>query len=124
MTSIQDTLRKKESEIKILQREIEILRAAAKILAADNGNVSAPRRGSVLSHPQMIRIVLMDRGRPLHVDEIAQAIEKRFNVKLKRTDITPTVYRAMRRKRLFRKEGTNTFGLLEWESARRGRSTK
>jgi hypothetical protein len=118
MRSIQDTLRDKESELETLEREIEILRAAAKIVAADDQNGSGLRRGGVLSQPQMIRVVLMDRGRPLHVDEIAEAIAKRFKLNLKRTDITPTIYRAIRNKKLFRKVGTNTFGLLDSVSTR------
>jgi hypothetical protein len=124
MKSIRDTLQEKESALKTLQSEIAILRAAAKIVAADKLNGSGERRGGTLSQPQMIRVALLDRGRPLHVDELARAIEKRFSVRLKRTDITPTIYRAIRGKRLFRKFGTNTFGLLEWTSSRPNRSAK
>lgn len=113
MRSIQHTLREKESELKNLQREIEILRAAATIVAGNHRQATNGRRGGLLSQPQMIRVVMLDSGRPLHVDEIAEAVAKRFNVNLQRTDITPTIYRAIRNKRLFRKVGTNTFGLLE-----------
>ena len=123
MRSILDTLREKELEFELLQREVEILRAAVKIVANEH-NGSRSRRRGLLSHPQMIRVVLLAHGRPLHVDKIAQGIEKRFNVTLKRTDITPTIYRAIRNKKLFRKEGTNTFGLVEWSSMRSDRSSK
>jgi hypothetical protein len=123
MRSILDTLREKELEFELLRREVEILRAAVKIVANDH-NGSGSRRRGLLSHPQMIRVVLLAHGRPLHVDKIALAIEKRFDVKLKRTDITPTIYRAIRNNKLFRKQGTNTFGLVEWSSSKPDRNSR
>jgi len=77
-----------------------------------------------MSQVQMIREVLLKHGGPLHADKITEAIEKRFNVKLKRADITPLIYRAIRGSKFFRKEGVNTFGLVEWRTRGAGRSKK
>ena len=122
MKSIQEILSEKLLEIARLEREIDLLRAAAKIVEAEHKQPILHRRSSPISQPQMIKIVLLEHGRPLHVDQIAKFISKRFGVKLKRTDITPIVYRAIRGKKLFRKEGTNTFGLLEWSGKTNSRS--
>jgi len=116
MKSIHEVLREKELQIASLQREVDLLRAAAKIVGAEPKERASRRPSRNMSQPQMIRAVLLEQKRALHVDQIADAIEKRSKVKLKRTDIHPTIYRAIRAKKLFRKEGTNTFGLVEWPS--------
>jgi hypothetical protein len=60
---------------------------------------------------------LMDSGTPLHADKISDAIKKKFGVKLKPAYLVAVIYRALKKGNLFRKEGPNTFGLLEWPSA-------
>ena len=80
MKSIHEVLREKELQIASLQREVDLLRAAAKIVGAEPKE-RAPRHPSRhTSQPQMIRAVLLEQKRPLHVDQIADAIEKRFRV--------------------------------------------
>lgn len=123
MKSIHDALREKELQIAALQREVEILRAATRIVS-DDRRQSSHRVTGVLSQPQMIRDVLQKNGSPLHVDKIAEVILKRFKVKLKRSEITSVIYRAIRGKKFFRKEGINTFGLVEWPVRRAGRSRR
>jgi hypothetical protein len=54
---------------------------------------------------------------PLHVDKISDAIKRKFNIKLKPTYVASVIYRTIKKGNLFRKEGSNTFGLLEWPSA-------
>jgi HB1/ASXL restriction endonuclease-like protein with HTH domain len=122
MKSIDEALREKEMQIVILEREIKILRAATKIVGNGSRQSTSDRGGDVMSQPQMIREVLLKHGRPVHADQIAEGIEKRFNVKLKRAEITSVIYRAIRGNKFFRKEGTNTFGLRDWPSGRRRRS--
>ncbi len=124
MKSIHDTLREKEVQIATLQREVEVLRTAAKIIGGDLRRSASRRATGVMSQPQMIRDVLLKHGGPLHADKIAKAIKKRFNVKLKRADITSAIYRAIRGRKFFRKEGINIFGLVEWPARRAGRSKK
>jgi hypothetical protein len=121
MKSIHEVIREKELQIASLQREVVLLRAAAKIVGAEQRETAPHARSNHMSQPQMIRAVLLEKTRPLHVDQIAEAIGKRFKVRLKRTDITPIIYRAIRAKKLFRKEGTNTFGLVEWQAKRGSR---
>jgi hypothetical protein len=84
-----------------------------RIVGSDRSR-SALRRGTgVMSRPQMIREVLLKLGGPLSPDKIAEAIEKRFKVKLKRRDITSVIYRAMKEGKSFRKAGINAFALVE-----------
>ena len=92
-------------------------------IAGGHSGQSALQRGTrVLSQPQMIREVLLEHGEPQDVDEIARAIEKRFHVSLKRHDITSVIYRAMREGKYFRKEGINTFALVELPGGRAARA--
>jgi len=86
--------------------------AALKMVGGDSGRSALQRGARAMSQPQMIREVLLEHGGPLDVDKIAGAIEKRFKVKLKRHDITSVIYRAMRERKFFRKEGINTFALV------------
>jgi hypothetical protein len=124
MKSVHITLREKEMQLATLQREVEILRAAARIVGGDRRRPASQRGTGAMSQLQMIREVLLKHGGPLHADKIVESIEKRFNVKLKRTDITSLIYRAMRGRKFFRKEGINTFGLVEWRAGGAGRSKK
>jgi hypothetical protein len=124
MKGIHDALRKKEAQIATLQREVKVLRTAATIVEANRRRSPSKGDTSVPSQPQMIRDVLLAHGGSLHVDKIARAIEKRFKVKLKRSDITSVIYRAIRGRKLFRKAGINTFALLEWPATTAGRRTR
>jgi hypothetical protein len=62
----------------------------------------------------MIRTVLAEHRKPMHVRQISAAIKKKFRVKLKPLYLTSIIYRLMKAGRYFRKEGPNTFGLSEW----------
>jgi hypothetical protein len=124
MKTIDETLREKEIQIKTLQREVDVLRAAARIVGDDSNRSASQRGNGVLSQPQMIRAVLLNHGRPLRVDRIAEAIKKKFKVRLKIGDATAVIYRAIRGRKHFRREGINTFGLIEWPTRRAGRRKK
>jgi hypothetical protein len=119
MKNLYDTLREKERHLAQLQREVDALRTAAKILADGNEKPGASLAAAVApSQPQMVRAVLLDKGAPMHVTKIAEALKKKFSVRLKPLYLTAIIYRAMKAGKLFRKEGPNTFGLLEWPSGR------
>jgi HB1, ASXL, restriction endonuclease HTH domain len=124
MKSIHDIVREKETQITTLKREIEVLRAAAKIVGRDSRRSGLQRHTGAMSQPKMIREVLLKHGGPLHADQIAKAIERRFKIKLKRADLTSVIYRAIRGRKLFRREGVNTFGLVEWPARHTGRSKR
>src|SRR5712692_942195 len=115
MKNLYDTLRDKERQLAQLQREVEALRTTAKILSDGEERPGASLAAAAApSQPQMIRAVLLDKGTPMHVTKIAEAIKKKFSVRLKPLYLTAIIYRAMKAGKFFRKEGPNTFGLLEW----------
>lgn len=95
-------------------RKHESPRAASRFVGNNRGRTALRRGRSVLSQPRMIRTVLLEHGGPLHADKISEAIAKKFKVSLKRHDITSVIYRAIKEGRFFRKQGINTFGLVEW----------
>jgi hypothetical protein len=101
----------------------KLLPSAQKILHGGRRRLGSKGSNRLLSQPRMIREILLKRGEPLHADKIAQAIEKRYKVRLKKADITSVIYRAIRGNKFFRKEGINTFGLLEWPVRGAGHST-
>jgi hypothetical protein len=94
-------------------RNHEAPQAASNVVGGGSRRSALQRGTRVMSQPQMIREVLLEHGGPLYVDKIARAIEKTFDVKLKTHDITSVIYRAMREKKFFRKQGINTFALVE-----------
>lgn len=120
MKNIYDALREKEGQFKQLEREIEALRTAARLLADDNDAPAAANGRAGLSQPQMIRAVLLDAGTPLHMRKILAGIKQKFGKKLKPTHLTALVYRYKKRGKLFYKaeDKPNTFGLLEWQISR------
>jgi len=118
MKNLEKVLREKEEQLLDLQQEIKILRDAGQIL---DGRVESSRTNlnrKKVSQTQMIRAVLLDHDRPLHVDELRKEIKERFGTPLKSHDLTSVIYRAIRGGVCFRKEGVNTFGLIEWKPRR------
>jgi hypothetical protein len=115
MKNLEHVLREKEKQLLDLKREVEILRNAGKILGARVKSAGTNLNGNKISQPQMIRAVLLEDARALHVDELRKKIKERFGTSLKNGDITSLIYRAIRQGTLFRKEGVNTFGLIEWK---------
>ena len=118
MKNLEKVLREKEEQLLDLQQEIKILRDAGQIL---DGRVESSRTNlnrNKVSQTQMIRAVLLEHDRPLHVDELRKEIKERFGTPLKRHDLTSVIYRAIRGSTFFRKEGVNTFGLIEWKRRR------
>jgi repressor of nif and glnA expression len=118
MKNLGKVLREKEKQVVDLQQEIEILRNAGQILGAPVGSSRTNLNRNKISQVQMIRAVLLEHDRPLHADELRKEIKERFGTPLKNHDITSVIYRAIRGGAFFRKEGVNTFGLLEWKGRR------
>lgn len=125
MKNLHDTLKAKEAQLAQLEKEVNALRIAAKVLADESEKASVKNSGAktrgtrlatgtVVTQPLMIRSVLLDKGEPLHVDKIAEGIKKKYGLKFKPLYLTSIIYRIMKKGKLFRKEGPNTFGLLEW----------
>jgi hypothetical protein len=115
MKNLEQVLREKEKQLLDLQQEIEILRNAGQILGARVESARSNINHNKISQPQMIKAALLEQARPLHVNELRKKIEEKFGVRLKNCDITSVIYRAMRGGALFRKEGVNTFGLIQWK---------
>jgi hypothetical protein len=115
MKNLGKVLREKEKQFLDLKQEIEVLRNARRILGARGESSRTNRNRNKISQTQMIRTVLLEHDRPLHVDELRKKIKKKFGAPLKNGDITSLIYRAIRGGAFFRKEGVNTFGLNEWK---------
>ena len=118
MKNLERVLREKEKQLLDLQQEIEVLRNAGQILGARVESAGTNLNRNKTSQPQMIKAVLLEQARPLHVDELRKKIEEKFGIRLKNGDIKSVIYRAMRGGALFRREGVNTFGLIEWKGRR------
>jgi hypothetical protein len=125
MKNLADTLAAKTAQLIQLQKEVEALRTAAKILGDDESETPKPKRGrkaspanfptgTVMTQPLMVRSVLLDSATPLHIDKIVEGIKRKFGIKLKPAYLVSIIYRTMKKGNLFRKEAPNTFGLLEW----------
>ena len=122
MKNLKEVLREKEKQVLDLQQAIEILRNAGQILGArvESSRTSQNRNG--ISQVKMIRAVLLQHDRPLHVNELRKRIKEKFGKTLENRDLTSVIYRAIRGGTFFRKEGVNTFGLLEWKGRRSTKS--
>jgi hypothetical protein len=111
MKNIFEVLRQKEIEFRRLQQEVEALRTAAHLLADEKEQQQIP--AGKLSQTDMIKAVLKDRGQPMHVKDISEAIEKRFKKQIAPAYVAPVIHRNLGK--VFAKaDRPNTFGLLEW----------
>jgi hypothetical protein len=91
MKNLGKVLREKEKQLLDLQQEIEILRNAGQILGAPVGSSRTNLNRNKISQVQMIRAVLLEHDRPLHVDELRKEIKERFGTPLKKGDITSVI---------------------------------
>lgn len=76
MKSLERVLREKEEQLLDLQQEIEILRNAGQILGGHVESSRTKLNGNKISQTQMIRAVLLEHDRPLHVDELRKRSRK------------------------------------------------
>jgi HB1, ASXL, restriction endonuclease HTH domain len=114
MNDVFSLLRQKEEQLQLLARQVEALRVAAQLIRAEEKLLGKKAEPETPSQPEMIRTVLAEHRKPMHVRQISAAIKKKFRVKLKPLYLTSIIYRLMKAGRYFRKEGPNTFGLSEW----------
>lgn len=117
MKNIYDLLRQKEEQLQLLARQVEALRVAAQLIAAEEQLLNTTAEAKSPSQPQMVREVLKAKGQPMHVSKIADAIRDKYGNKLKPNYLAPIIYRNIKAGKLFYKvEGKpNTFGLIEWQ---------
>ena len=113
MKNIFEILRDKERQLQQLTREVEALRLATRLLAEDGERLSDVDKER-LTQPTMIREVLKDKGKPMHVSDIIAAIQKKYRRKFKPVYLTAVLYRCMKKGKIFSRTGPNTFGLIEW----------
>lgn len=120
MKNIYDLLRQKEDQLRLLGKQVEALRVAAQLISEEDRLMDRSPGDTKLSQPQMVREVLREKGQPMHVAKIADAIKEKYGKKLKTNYLAPVIYRNMKIGKLFYKvEGKpNTFGLIEWQAGR------
>ncbi len=75
-----------------------------------------PQRRKSPSHVEMAEDVLRSAGRPLHVHDLLEQIERRYDVMLNRESLVSALLKHVARGR-FVKTGKNTFGLPGTDSA-------
>jgi hypothetical protein len=117
MNDIISVLRLKEEQLKLLTKQVEALRLAAHLMAEENPSAQGVSTDKGITQLEMIRVILSEKGEPMHVGKIAEAIRKKYNKKMKPMYITSLIYRPMKKGKLFYKapNSTGTFGLIDWQ---------
>lgn len=118
MPTLEEVLRAKESELQNLQREVDALRLAMRLMAtasASSGNAPKPR--VKISQPDMAKSVLAEAAHEMHVKDISTKIAERFGEVIKPNYLAPVLYRQIDRLFYKSREKPNTFGLIEWKKA-------
>jgi hypothetical protein len=111
--SLVSEYRRMSEKVNGLARELDAIRLTIKLLG-DAQDQGAEVSGKLLSQPQMVRVVLMERGAEMHLSDILKAVEKKFNKKLSPNVTAAVIYRYAKRGSLFYKaKAPNTWGLLE-----------
>ena len=114
MKDIYSVLHEKQKQLVILQREVDALRLAMKLL----GEEKLSDEDTKLSQPLMAVAILEAMGKPLHVKNIAEQMKKRFKISVKLNNLSVMLYRYATRGRHFftSSDKPNTYGLLKWEA--------
>lgn len=117
---IEDRLRKKEQEIVALEEKVkstkvyvQALRDILKMLGSD-GNEEADAEATLRSGSAVdqARRVILERGTPVHIDEILEALGKGATREAK-ASLTSSLAAYVRRGEIFTRPAPNTFGLVE-----------
>jgi hypothetical protein len=126
LKNIYDVLKAKEAEysslitehrmlgdrVQKLAREIDAVRLTVKLLG--DAQETKDESSTNLSQPQMLRAVLAENKREMHLSEILAGVEARFNKKLNPNVTAAVIFRYAKRKSIFYKseDKPNTWGLL------------
>lgn len=126
---IEETLVKKEIEIQSLEGKlraakvyVKALRDILKMLDQD-GNPEPEttlRAGSTVARA---RDVIMSRGRPVHIDDLLQALG-RDNTREAKASLGSSLAAYVRREEIFTRPAPNTFGLIELGHLTRSKSVQ
>ena len=81
----------------------------------DHGRDQAPPQSHTNAKPQTlsegVELLLMEHGE-LHVDEMLKQLEERWQITVRRKNLTNTLSRWLSRRRKFKRVRTNTYALL------------
>ena len=127
MKNIYDVLKAKETEysgliheyrtmgdkVQKLGRDIEALKLTVRLLG-DADEPAADNSNSTLTQPQMLRAVLAENKREMHLSDILAAVEAKFKKKLTPNVTAAVIFRYAKRGSIFYKSKAkpNTWGLL------------
>lgn len=117
MPTLEEVLRQKRGELQALQKEVDTLEEAARIVARQQAAkpvTVAP--GRKLSQPLMARAVLLEARREMHVKEISKGIKDKFGVEISPNYVAPVLYRQIGSMFYKSEKAPNTFGLPEWKN--------
>lgn len=119
---IEDRLNKKEHEIVTLEEKIKVakvyvqaLRDILKMLGSENPNQAESDAEATLrsgSAVDLARRAILEKGIPVHIDEILAALGKDATREAK-ASLTSSIAAYVRRKEIFTRPAPNTFGLVE-----------
>ena len=118
---IEKQLEKKITEIQNLERKLEAAKVYVKALedvlraidkdgadSASDGGVSL-RKGSLVAQA---RDVILDRGTPIHVDDLLEALGREVNRETK-ASLTGSIAAYVRKEEIFTRPAPSTFGFIE-----------
>jgi hypothetical protein len=128
---IERAIERKKAEIELLKRDLEVLEAARKLLAADQAVDDRPReyidlpshkvRPGRIRHkvtrpgiPTLVEAMLREAKQPLHVDTILKLANGK-GIRLIKTSVISTLSRLSGKKKTFNRPAPNTYGLIAWE---------
>jgi DNA-directed RNA polymerase delta subunit len=66
-----------------------------------------------MSHMDMVYSILQEAQRPMHVDDIIKAAEKKFNVHMDKESVVSALLKRIKRHDRFIKTGPNTYALID-----------
>src|SRR5947209_6942637 len=108
MKDIYEVLTQKRREATQLQREIEALELAGRLLQGEKPTANQ-QEGSI---PQKVAAILQAEGKPLHVSEIISRLKSKFKTTVKKNNLGVLLYRYAQRGSRFYKvqDKPNTYG--------------
>jgi hypothetical protein len=117
--AIEDRLRKKQAEIATLEEKlkgakfyVQALQDVLKLLSKDDAGEAMESKLRPGSAVAQARDVILERGEPVHLDDILESIGKEVT-RESRASLAGSIAAYVRREDIFTRPAPNTFGLVE-----------
>jgi hypothetical protein len=108
----------RDTILEAIEAALEAQLSAVRRLRKKEPQDPSPKPKKGMSQVDMVADILLEAGRPLHLKEIVERVERKFSLRPDPDSLVSALTKRVVKKDRFVRTGPNTFGLLEARNAR------